>query len=80
MPLDEIYARLSDILAEVFGDDALVATPELTADKVPGWDSFAHIRFMLTVERTFGVEFSASQISSPKNVGELAELIASKLA
>jgi acyl carrier protein len=78
MPLDTIYQKLTEILRDQFDDDTLVAQPGLTADDVDGWDSFAHIRLMLSVERTFGVKFSASQISSLKNVGDLASLIASK--
>ena len=79
MSLDEIYQKLTEIIRDLFDDDSLVATPDLTADQVDGWDSFAHLRLMLTVERTFGVDFAASQITSLKNVGELADLIQSKL-
>lgn len=78
MPLDAIYEKLSDILRDQFDDDDIVARPDLTANDVDGWDSFAHIRLMLAVERSFGVSFSASQISSLNNVGDLANLIASK--
>ena len=77
--LDSIYEKLTGLLRDVFDDDTLVATPDLTAAQVEGWDSFAHLRLILTVERAFGVQFPASQISSLANVGELAELIASKL-
>ena len=77
--LDDIYEKLTHILRETFDDDTLIATPELTADKVAGWDSFAHLRLMLTVEREFGVDFAASEISSMQNVAELASLIQSKM-
>jgi acyl carrier protein len=66
-------------LRDVFDDDSLVAGPDLTARQVDGWDSFSHLRLMLSVERSFGVDFAASEISSLKNVGELASLIQSKL-
>jgi acyl carrier protein len=79
MSSDEIYQKLTEIIRDLFDDDTLVATPQLTADQVDGWDSFAHLRLMLTVERTFGIDFAASQITSLKNVGELADLIQSKL-
>jgi acyl carrier protein len=79
-PLDSIYAKLTEILREVFDDDTITATPELTAGQVEGWDSFAHLRVMFTVEQAFGVSFSASQMSGLKNVGELAALIESRLA
>jgi acyl carrier protein len=80
MTLDDIYAKLTDILRDVFDDDTIVAGPTLTAQQVDGWDSFAHLRVMLTVEKTFGVSFSAQQMAGLKNVGELAQLIELKLA
>jgi len=78
-PADAIYQRLTEIFRDVFDDDALIATPDLSAARVEGWDSLAHVRLMLTVERSFGVDFAASEISSLQNVGQLADLIASKL-
>ena len=80
MEKEAIYTKLSEILREVFDDDELVARPDLTADQVDGWDSFAHLRLITTVERSFQVRFTAAQVSALKNVGELAELVQSKSA
>ena len=74
----EIYARLTDILRDVFDDDAVIATPTLTAAEVPEWDSLAHVRLILAVQKAFGVKFSAAQVSTLKNVGDLADLIHSR--
>ena len=75
-----MYERLTELLRDVFDDDSLVARPDLTADQVAGWDSFAHLRLIFAVEKAFGVKFAASQISSLKNVGELAALIEKTIA
>ena len=75
----EIYQRLTGIFRDVFDDDSIVARPELTAEDVDEWDSLSHIRLMLTIEKTFHVSFSASDVGSLHNVGELAQLIQSKL-
>ncbi|HET9393772.1 MAG TPA: acyl carrier protein [Candidatus Rubrimentiphilum sp.] len=80
MSLDAIYQKLTQILQNVFDDDSLVARPDLTADQVDGWDSFAHLRLIFAVEKAFGVNFAASQIASLQNVGDLATLINSKVA
>ena len=45
------------------------------ADDVDGWDSLAHVRLMLTVERSFGVKFTAAEIGRMKNVGDLVALL-----
>lgn len=77
--ISDIYERLTDLLRDVFDDDTLEATPSLTADSVDGWDSFANLRLILSIERTFQIEFAAAQLTSLQNVGELADLIATKL-
>jgi acyl carrier protein len=78
--MNDIYDRLTGILVDVFDDDDLVAKPSLSAKDVPGWDSLAHVRFVLTVEREFSVKFSATEISSFKVVGDLAKAIEAKLS
>jgi acyl carrier protein len=71
----QIYARLGEILQDVFDDDSIEVTPELSAQDVDGWDSLAHIRLILTVERAFKTKFTTSEIGKLKNVGDLAALI-----
>jgi acyl carrier protein len=78
--IDSVLSRLTPLMQECFDNDDVVATPELTAADVPGWDSLAHVRFMLTVERIFAVKFSAAEMASFENVGQLASAIAAKTA
>lgn len=75
MDEQEIYERLTKIFEDVFDEDAIKITPELTAKDVDGWDSLTHIRLMLTVEKAFKVKFSASEIGKLANVGDLVKLI-----
>ena len=76
---NQIDPKLTEIFRNVFGDDTLVVAPTLTAKDVPGWDSLRNIRLMLTVERAYGVRFSASEIGKLQNVGDLARLVQAKL-
>lgn len=75
----EIYPRLTEILRDVFGDGSLVAASTMTAKDVPGWDSLRNIRLMLTIEKAYGVRFSASEIGKLKNIGDLVHLVQTKL-
>ena len=74
----EIYTKLNTIFQDVFDEDGLVVKPETTAKDVDGWDSLSHVRLGLTVERAFGVRFSAADITGLKNVGELVDLVRAK--
>jgi acyl carrier protein len=74
----QIYARLSKIFEDVFEEDSINVTPELSAKDVDGWDSLTHIRLILTVEKAFKVKFSTSEIGKLENVGDLVALIAAR--
>ena len=71
----QIYAKLTEIFRDVFDDDCLQVTPELTAADLDEWDSLNHIRLVVSVERVFGLRFSAAQVGRLKNVGEFVALI-----
>jgi acyl carrier protein len=73
-----VFDRLTRLLREVFDNDELVATPALTAHQVMGWDSLGNVRLFVEIEREFGIRFSATEIGSLKNVGQLAELITAR--
>jgi acyl carrier protein len=80
METDTIYARLTPIFHDVFDDEGIAVTPTLTADDVDEWDSLAHIRLVLAIEKKFALKFSAAEVGRLKNVGEFVALIQSKTA
>ena len=71
----QIYARLAEIFQDVFDEDSIEVTPELSAKDVDGWDSLTHIRLILTIEKAFKIKFSTSEIGKLENVGDLVTLI-----
>ncbi len=71
----QIYARLTQMFAEVFDYDSAQLTSELSAKDVSGWDSLTHIRLLLTIEKAFKIKFSTSEIGKLENVGDLVNLI-----
>jgi acyl carrier protein len=76
----EIEWRLTPIFRDVFNDDALVVTEDMTAAQVPTWDSLSNINMIIAVEKAFGVKFSIKDVRNLKNVGELLDLIKRKAA
>jgi acyl carrier protein len=71
----QIYPVLSRVFEQVFDDDTIQVTPQLTAKDVDGWDSLTHIRLILSVEKAFKIKFTNSEITKLENVGELVALI-----
>ena len=78
MQTNEIYATLNKIFRRLFDDNSIVVTPETTAKDIEGWDSLEHITLIATVERTFKMKFKMGEISSMKNVGQMAQIIAAR--
>lgn len=79
MDESHIYTRLAEIFQDVFDEDSIKVTPELSAKDVDGWDSLTHIRLMLTIERAFKIKFSTSEIGRLENVGDLVALIETRV-
>ena len=71
----EVYAALTDIYREVFGDDAIELTPATTADAIDGWDSFTHLNLIVAVEMHFGIKMRTTEIEGLTNGGDLARIV-----
>jgi acyl carrier protein len=70
-----IIEELVPIFRNVFDDDELIIDPSTTAIDIDGWDSLAHIRLIVAIEKHFGFRFSATEIYEIDSVGEMADLI-----
>jgi acyl carrier protein len=70
-----IIEELVPIFRNVFDDDELIIDSSTTAMDVSGWDSLAHIRLIVAIEKHFGFRFSAAEIFEIDSVGQMADLI-----
>lgn len=75
----DLLARLNDVFRDVFDDDDLTVTRDTTAADVDGWDSLMHVTLMLRIEAAFRVRLTSAEVTGLKNVGQLADLLASKV-
>ena len=76
--MTNMIEQLLPIFRNVFDDDDLLINSSTTAQDVDGWDSLAHIRLIVAIEKSLGLHFSAAEISDVESVGQMAELILSK--
>ena len=77
---EAVFETLNRVFRDVFDDDGLVVDQTTTAQDVDGWNSLAHIRLMVSIEKAFKLRFSAAEIASLKNVGDMVDLILRKQA
>jgi len=78
MDQNEILAKVQEVFRDVLDDDAIMLTPQTTADDVEGWDSLSHIQLIVAIEKAFKIKFTSKEILSWKNVEEMIECIANK--
>ena len=74
MDARNVFARLDRVFQDVFDDSSIRVGPETTADDIEDWDSLEHITLISAVEREFRMKFKMGEISSMKNVGEMARI------
>lgn len=75
--MNEIYERLNKVFADVFDEDITV-THETTAADIEDWDSLTHITLISAIEDEFRMKFSMKEVVGMNNVGELADIVASR--
>jgi acyl carrier protein len=80
MDRDALRTRVQNILRDVVDDDGVVISDETTADEVTDWDSTNHVRLIVAIEEDLHIRFETDEITAPESVGDLLDLIQSKLA
>jgi acyl carrier protein len=80
MNKDEIGGKLRSVFQEVFQENNLILTREMTAKDVAKWDSLRHIQMIAEVETAFGITFKLREVMIMKNVGDLIDRIHAKTA
>ncbi len=78
MTIQEVLAQVNDIFKDVLDNPDLTIRGETTAKDVPEWDSLSHVQLVVAVEKHFKLRFSAKEIQSFKNVGEMCSAILAK--
>ena len=73
------FDKLTDVFRGIFNIPDLTLFDEMTAADVAGWDSFNHINLIITIEQEFDVRFTTEEVSGLKDVGEMMELLATKV-
>ncbi|HEY4875351.1 MAG TPA: acyl carrier protein [Puia sp.] len=79
MQRDVIIAELQNIFRLVFKDNQIVISSEMTAADHEAWDSLGHIHLIVAVEKHFKVHLSNAEVARLTKVGDLIDLLQSKV-
>lgn len=80
MQNEALLEQVQEIFRDVLDDEEIVLQEISTAEDVEGWDSLTHIQLIVAIEKHFKIKFTSKEILSWKNVGELVDCLAAKLA
>lgn len=74
-----VFEEVKEIFKDVFDDEEMEITLEMTARDYEDWDSLAQIQLIVAAERKFNIKFTTEEIKNLKNVGDFIERIEKKV-
>lgn len=77
---EEVKNKVSAIFKDVFDDDSLVITDATNSSDIEDWDSLEHIALIVSMEKEFNLKFDIKEVNKLENVGQMIDLIVSKLS
>ncbi len=75
----EILSKIQTVFAEILDDENIAITKESNPETVEGWDSFALVQIILSLEKSFGIKFKSEEIFEWKNVGDIVNSVSKKV-
>ncbi len=70
--------KLQPIFQELFLDDELKISESTSPLDIDEWDSLAHVNLLSTVEKSFGIRFTAEDMGNIENVSTLLATLAER--
>lgn len=75
MPNEAIVRRLCALLAQVSDTPENSLSASSTPQNTGGWDSYANLSLMASVEEEYGVTFATSDVLNLKSLGDIAAYV-----
>lgn len=75
MTQNEIFNAVQEIFRDIFDDEELHITREMTADDIEDWDSLEQINLLTAIGRRFGLKFKLEDVGGLENVGAMLDLV-----
>lgn len=79
MNTEKILEKINEIFRDAFDRENLSVGFETTALDVEGWDSLMQMNLLEMIEDEFNMRFSMDEAVGMKNVGEMIDIILTRI-
>ena len=79
METKEILNKLTPIFRQVFNDEEMDVSLELSSDEIDEWSSLSQAIMLTEVENAFNIKFKLREVATMNSVKAIVDLITAKL-
>ena len=79
MTRSEIFDVVQEVFRDIFDDEGLTINADTNSQEIDEWDSLNHINLVCAIEQELNVSFALGELEDLKNVGEMIDLLMTKL-
>ena len=77
--MDHVFTEINKISAEVFEKPNLRLKITDSPLNIDGWESLTHVMLITAIEDHFSIEFSFRDLAGIKTVGDLVNIVETKI-
>jgi acyl carrier protein len=77
---EKTFQTVRQIVSDVLEVPPEQVTPTCSPENLSSWDSVRHLNVILALEAEFGIQFDAGEMDRTNSVGQILDLLQSKLA
>jgi acyl carrier protein len=74
-----IMPELEQVFRKVFNNESLIISRDMSANDVDSWNSLNHMILVSEVEKAFSIKLKLKDLNKMHNVGDMVDIILSKL-
>ena len=79
MNRNEMLIKIHEIFRDIFDDTDLIINESTCSEDIDDWDSLEQINLIVSIEKSFDIKFDILEIGNLNNVGEMINLIRTKI-
>ena len=80
MTRNEVIEKLTPIAQQIFEQEDLVLTDDMSAENMSAWTSLSFMQLLTEIENQFGFKFKMMELFGLKTMGNIIDAVASHMS